>query len=329
METKNNEKKNMHDNFKMIIPRLIDSFNYLDIEKAHHILENIKHHCLCIGTGGSYSPSLFASMVLEAKNKIIATPKEPRDILFMNLFYNYGFLLGITYGNKNHGINQASIRASDSKYSTHLITNNSNYEEDICYKGSISPEYSFISLAGTVLPMSIVLSYYLKDKFFKDELINLIQDMYAKASEITSQFSFDEKLPLFEIMSDTTTCVASQILVSTITEAGLGIPIIHDKYSYCHGRSTLSYNKGNSNLIYLINENSTALDNELLTHISQYYKYITILSSKNHDYITNQFDLALQSLFLCKKIAEAQQKDLSIVEYSPVVKKLYYYKGEM
>jgi hypothetical protein len=27
-----------------------------------------------------------------------------------------------------------------------------------------------------------------------------------------------------------------------MVEAGIGIPIVHDKYSYCHGRSTLGVN---------------------------------------------------------------------------------------
>jgi hypothetical protein len=45
METK----KNMYENFDMIIPRLKDSFTYLDWEKASNILKNIRHDCLWNG----------------------------------------------------------------------------------------------------------------------------------------------------------------------------------------------------------------------------------------------------------------------------------------
>lgn len=323
METK----KDMHANFDMIIPRLKDSFTYLDWEKARNILKNIRRNCLCVGVGGSYAPSVFASIVLEDVNKIIAMPKEARNIMFMNLFYNYFNLLGITYGNNNHGINQAEIRASDSKCETHLITANSNYEEDICYKGQLPLENSFISLAGTVIPMSILLCYYLKNDQVKT--LCCIENIYAKANQTVYGFALEDQLPLFEIMSDQHTCVASHILESTIIEAGLGIPVIHDKYNYCHGRSTLSYQKGNSNLIYLINEQPTDLDNMLLDNISEYYSSINIVQASNNDYIVNQFDLALQSFFLCKELATKEKKDLSIVNYSPAVQKLYKYDGGM
>jgi hypothetical protein len=245
----------------------------------------------------------------------------------MNLFYRYFDLLGITYGNNNYSIQHAKIKASDSNCETHLITANSNCEEDICYKGQLPLEKSFISLAGTVIPMSILLCYYLKNDQVKT--LSCIENIYTRANQTVYGFALSDKLPLFEIMSEHHTCVASHVLESTIIEAGLGIPVIHDKDNYCHGRSTLSYQEGNSNLIYLINEKPSNLDYMLLDNISDQYASINIVQASNNNYIVNQFDLALQSLFLCKDLATKEKKDLSIVNYSPVVKKLYKYKGDM
>jgi hypothetical protein len=47
------------------------------------------------------------------------------------------------------------------------------------------------------------------------------------------------------------------------------------------------------------------------------------------DSILSSYKMLVDSMFLTKRIAELQMKDLSNVEYSSVVKKLYYFKGEM
>jgi len=321
------EKKDMQYNFDMILPRLIDSFDYLDTEKANHILKSIEKSCICIGTGGSNAVSLFASSVLSEANKIITISKEPRDVLFMDLFHCWNYLLGITYGNNNYGIDEAEKYASDSKLETHLITANSSYENDICYKGTIPNEYSFISLASTITPMTILLNYYLNHS--KEMTIELIKQLFGQASEKYFDFEINNDFPLIEIMSGDNTYVASKILESTITEAGLGIPVIHEKYSYCHGRSTLSHSHHQSNLIYLINGECTNLDRKLINELNGMYQNIIVLNSSSNDKIIGEFDLSLQSLFLCKSIAEKEQKDLSMVEYASVVKKLYRYNGGM
>ena len=321
------EKKDMNYNFEMIIPRLVDAFENLDVEKVNNILSSISHNCICMGTGGSYSASLFASIVLDNANGIITVAKEPRDILFMNLFNQWGHLLGITYGNNNYGITEAETKAREGKLLTHILTTNSTYDEDICYKGSIPNEYSFISLASTIIPMSILLNYYLKTD--QKEVVDIIKEMYSKANKINNNFGFNEEITLFEIMSGDNTYVASRVLESTITEAGLGIPVVHEKYSYCHGRSTLGHIHKNNNLIYLVNGEYSNLDNKLLLELKDSYRNIIVLNSIEKDFVVGEFDLALQSLFLCKIIAQEQSKDLSKVEYADVVRKLYYYKGGM
>ena len=58
------------------------------------------------------------------------------------------------------------------------------------------------------------------------------------------------------------------------------------------------------------------------------YKIIS-LDSKYEDDIINDFYLTYQSMLLTKNIAEKSESDISRVNYSPIVKKLYHYKGKM
>jgi len=318
------EKKEMQYNFDMMMTRVIDSMNKTDLEKANTILKNIRKNCICVGTGGSSIVSLYASILLAEANKIMTFDKEPRDLLYMNLDLNYEFLVAFTYGNKNYGINMALQKAKDNQLSTHVVTANTDNEQDICYQGEMPAERSFISLAATIISMSILLNYYLQTN--KEQTLNLIEDIYLSASEKETNFELKQPMPVFEIMTGDNTYVANRVLETTITEGGLGTPVSHEKYSYCHGRSTLSYHLENSNLIYLINGKPKAIDHFLLSNVEDLYENIIILHSNKKDKIIGEFDLAFQSLMLCKKIAEKQNKDLSRVDYAPVVKKLYKYE---
>ena len=111
-----------------------------------------------------------------------------------------------------------------------------------------------------------------------------------------------------------------------MAEAGLGLPIVHDKYGYCHGRSTLSINYNNIS-IYL--NRDTELDKLLIEELKKYYKDVIVISSKEKDRVKADFDMLVKSMYLTKYIAEEKNKDLSGVDYNPIVKKLYRYKGEL
>lgn len=315
-------------NFNMLVKRIMDSNSNMDTSYTKSILQNIQDPCICIGTGGSRGASLFASKVLALKNKIISTNCEPRDILYQELNC-YRNLLAITYGNNNHGIDIALKCAREAGLKTFILTANdelNGQDEILPYKGILEKEYSFISLASTLTPMSIMLKYYLD---IDDLQLNcLLEQLYSNAGDEITTKSI-KYLKTIEVMSGDNTYVAAEILQSTIIEAGLGIPVIHEKYSYCHGKSTLSYHQTGNVIVYLINGDETELDKKLLLEISSSYEEVIILRSNCNDKIISEFDLALKSLFLCKKIASNMDKDLSKVDYSPVVKKLYKYKGEM
>lgn len=131
---------------------------------------------------------------------------------------------------------------------------------------------------------------------------------------------------IYEIFSGYDTSTASKYLESTMVESGIGIPIIHDKYSYCHGRSTLSINYDAVAIYY---NRNTEFDKIMLEELKSYYKTIIIIDSKFQDEILDDYQMFIQSMYLSKYIAEKKSKDLSNVEYSPIVKKIYKYNDEI
>ncbi len=114
-----------------------------------------------------------------------------------------------------------------------------------------------------------------------------------------------------------------------MTESGIAIPLVHDKYEYCHGRSTVSY-KNNNGLIYLSNNNKE-LDKIILDDAKKYYTEVILLRNfyPNPDELTDEFFMTLQAMYLTKKLAENNGEDLSKVDHSPMTYKLYKFKGTM
>ena len=143
--------------------------------------------------------------------------------------------------------------------------------------------------------------------------------------EATS-FDFDLASNVYEIFSGYDTSTASKYLESTMVESGIGIPIVHDKYSYCHGRSTLGTNYNGIAIYY---NRNTEFDRMMLEELKQYYSRIITVDSKFKDQILDDYQMLIQSMYLTKYIAEKKSKDLSKVDYSPIVKKLYKYNGKI
>ena len=67
----------------------------------------------------------------------------------------------------------------------------------------------------------------------------------------------------------------------------------------------------------------------MLEELKSYYNEIIVISSPFKDQVEADFHMLVQSMYLTKYLAEQRQKDLSKVEYSPITKKLYTYKGSI
>ena len=299
----------MQENFDLLSDRVLDALNKTNLEETRNILSSIKTPTIVTGVGGSKVVAIFTSKILASKNGIISTCLEPRDILYTPLT-GYDNVLSCSYSGTNFGV-QTSFQNELNKYllSSTRVPNITN----ITYDTSLPKEHSFISLAATLIPMTIMLDYYLDGNNIVPEILN-------------QETPLIEPHPVYEIMSGVDTETPHTYLESTMLEAGLSIPIVHDKYSYCHGRSTSSY-QNNHSLIYF--DKDTELDRLMLEELKDYYNKIIILKSKYQDPIIDEYYLTIRSMLLTKSIAEQTGKDLSKVEYSPVVKKLYKYQGEM
>ena len=280
--------KNMQINFEFLKDRIVDSLSYTDLDYINNELSKLNEPTLFSGVGGSNVVSEFGSKVINIKNNIVSINSEPRNFLYQN---NIPFknVIACSYSGNNYGV-ELSFRNSLKKY---LLSNNSFNDDNVTYlkyNTNIPKENSFISLGATLIPVSILLSYYLN----KDN--NLILDCIEELP-----FNFIPTSNVYEIFSGYDTSTASKYLESTMVESGIGIPIVHDKYSYCHGRSNLGYNY-NATAIYY--NRNTEFDKMILEELKKYYNLIITIDSKFKDQILDDYQMLIQSMYLSKYIAE-------------------------
>lgn len=304
--------KNMKINFEYLKRRVEDALEKTDLEFIRSELLKIKDASIVSGVGGSSVVSEFGSKVLNQKNSIISINCEPRDFLYQGVS-GFKNVISCSYSGNNYGVDLSF----DNDLKKYLLSNNPSSSEDVVnlqYQTTIDKERSFISLGATLIPVSILMDYYLEGE--DNKLLDLI---------LEKDFSF-EPSHVYEIFSGYDTRTAAKYLESTLVESGIGIPIVHDKYSYCHGRSTLSTVQ-QSNAIYF--NRGTEFDKMMVEELKQYYQEVIVINSKSRDQVIDDFQMLVQTMYLTKYLAEKQSKDLSKVEYSPVNKKLYKYSGQI
>ena len=301
-------KKNMNDIFNELNSTVNNSLNNTDLDRVNHLLSSIDGATLVTGVGGSNVVSDFASKVLNQKNNIITKNSNTRDLLYMNL-NGYNNVLSCSYSGNNYGVKMSF----DNDLNHYLFTaKNNNLDGVTNIKYDMDNEDSFISLGATLVPCSVLLNYYLDGN---NESIREIGDY---------KYDFDTTCDCFEIFSGYDTSVLSNYLESTITEAGIGVPIVHDKYSYCHGRSTLSTIKNNIAIYF---NKDTDLDKLMLQELPKYYKNVIKIDVSNG--LEGEYKALVESMYLTKYLADKSKKDLALVDYNPIVKKLYYFKKSL
>ncbi|MBR4693705.1 MAG: hypothetical protein IKP07_02735 [Bacilli bacterium] len=305
-----NPEVTMEENFSLLTKRVIDSLDRSDLASIRDILSKIKGATILTGSGGSSVVSLFGSKVLEEKNGIITTSLSPRDMLYKNIS-GYRNVISCSYSGSNYGV-ETTFKNDLNKYllSTGTIegVNNLTYVMD--------KERSFISLAATLTPMAILLSYYL------DGNNEVIKDVLNSSLDISVRTA-----STYEVMSGYESSVAAKYLESTLTESGLGNCVVHDKYDYCHGRSTVGYHKDNE-MIYF--NGDTELDRTFLRLLEESKRRVSVIDKKYDNHIVNDFYYTYMSMLLTHQLALKEHKSLSKVDYDPtIVKKVYRYNGNM
>ena len=309
----NENRKNMVFNFKILKNRVIDAFNNTDLVYIRNKLGLLEGPTIFSGVGGSSVVSEFGAKVVNKKNGVVTINSEPRDFIYKN---NEGFknVVVCSYSGNNYGV-ELSFRNDMNKF---LLSNKSFDDINVTYlkySTSIKKERSFISLGASLIPISILMDYYLDGN--NDVFIDCIKEY---------NYNFNANNDIYEIFTGYDTCCASKYLESTMVESGIGIPIIHDKYSYCHGRSTIGVNY-ESNLIYFYR--NTDFDRMVIDELYKYYKEIIVIDSEYDEHVLVDYQMLIKCMYLTKYIAENKSIDLSDIKYSPIVKKLYKYNGNI
>lgn len=303
----------MEENFNLLKQRVMDTIKNTDIRKR---VCKIKGNTICVGSGGSNVVAAFTSLVLNQKNNCFTKLAEPRDVLYENLTKVKNVFV-CSYSGSNLGVN-VLIPLKVKKY---LLTYGEEIKSYTTLKcqSNLEKEKSFISLAATLMPLSVLLSCYM------DNCSPFVEKELDEAKKLV--FSLKYSSLDYEIMSGNDTLTPERYLESTFTESGLNNTVVHKKYDFCHGRRTLSYKK-RKNLIYLV-ANRKELDNVLLDYLKDKYANIIILESNYNDLVLDNFSLTIKAMYLTKELALKKGIDLSIVDNDKSTKILYKYQGEM
>ena len=294
---------------------------------------------LIVATGGSKVIAYYLQLIIERLgfNGIVCEVIEPRDYFYKVNRKQFSNLIAISASGNTNGIREA---LDDFKGNKFLITqNNKEADYEVIYWGNdkYDTEKSFISLASSLGPITLMLdaTTSLNMEISSSEIKKIndkIKELLIRSREKVDKLLFDFKnVSLIQIISGYETKTSSSVLESNLVETGLSSVVIHDKGSFCHGRSNLLFQYPDSQVIYLCHQRKE-LDNILIELINKEYSNISIFDTEdiNEDYFWKEYYLMLQMYFLSKKIADDKSIDLTQPEYNPkLVKKLYNFRGEM
>ena len=301
----------MSECFERLRPRINDAIAKTDLEAVFSKLKELREPTIVTGVGGSSVVSALFAKVIENKNHIICTEMMPRDLLYRDLS-GYKNVVACSYSGGNIG-----VRASfDNDLKHYLFSANvKDFAEPIHYIIE-DEEWSFVSIAGTLVPMAILFLYYTDNNV---DLLNEILDQ-------SEAFDIDPAAEIYEIMFGYENAVSATLLDSGITEGRLGASVLHEKYNYCHGRSQLNECMHNDMVYYVRN---SELDELFIKELPDYYKHVIFVPCKYEDTVIGDFHTSWLSMQLVRQIAEAKGKDISEKNVPDISEILYTFKGRM
>ena len=276
----------------------------------NHLAAITKPSLIC-GVGGSNVVSNFLEKILNQKNNIIVQNISIEDFFLKNIS-SYHNLILVSYSGQNHGIKSLT----NSNLNTYLLTNRKTKisNENLLTYTITNHHKSFISLDDTIIPLSILLCYYLntyKLNFKIPKLDNLSLTPFTNLNII-----YDES---------SKTCAT--FLETTFIESGTSSVTLHTKYSLCHGRTNIISNQ-NSLVIYL-NTQNTELDQLLISELHLISSNFLLLETKEKDLIIADYILVLKSLSLLSYLNKTYNYEFVNVKYNKIVPTIYNYKGEL
>lgn len=294
---------------------------------------------LIMATGGSKVVAYYLQLIIERLGftGIICEVIEPRDYFYKTNIDNFSNLIAISASGSTNGIEQVLSNFKGKKYLICEKEKDTDYEVISWGNELYEREKSFISLATSLGPITLLLDGMtsLNLELGSNEIKRIndkIKELLIRSANKIDRLQVDFKdISLVQIMSGYETRASSSVLESNLTEVGLSSSVIHDKGSYCHGRSNLLFRHPNSHMIYLTHELKD-LDHLLINSINDEYSNLTVFNTDDleENIFWKEYYLTLQMYFLSKKIAADKNIDLTMPEYNPrLVKKMYNFKGEM
>ena len=302
--------ENMHKTFDLVAPRIFEALKVSDLKEIYNALNDIKGPTLVTGVGGSFVSASYLAKVLNKKNKIISTSIFPRDLKHMDLS-GYENVISCSYSGRNIGVD-VSFENDLNKYL--FSTGRRDNVTNIQYK-VLNEEFSFVSLAGTLIPMAIAFMYYCDD-------LDLLKDILSKRVK----YDTDNRRQ-YEILYGHEDLTSARFLESTLVEGGLGEPLLHEKYNMCHGRIIHQMNYKDSSLIYF--DGDTDLDKLFKDNTLPLFDRVYTIDKKYDDEVINDFYETFIAMQLCIDIASKQGKDISKKDILPESDILYTYRGKM
>lgn len=292
-----------------------------DIDEVIKCLGCIKGPTICVGSGGSKVVAKYAEKVLIKKNKLIALTMNPYSFVHYDKeLYDNVFIA--SHSGKNFGV-KVALDSNLNKYL--LSTRKVMIDSEILLSYEMKERKSFISISDTLIPMAILLKYYLGKKFLKT-----LDKIFRCANKVMDKVDIDKlsEVSNYNIFTGIDTEASSYFLESTFIEAGINVPIINYKYDYCHGRSTI--NKAHDNGAIYLGYDKRDLDKTLKGVLNRTMKDVIIINKISKDDIINDFYLTLVSIYLMVEIAKIKNINLKDIKYDcDAVHELYYFKGSM
>lgn len=331
-------------NFSKLEERIM-AINDPFLGKFNHIREMLyeltieNKPTLIMATGGSKVIAYYLQLIIErlGLTRIICEVIEPRDYFYKANRNSFSNLIVISASGSTNGIGEVLTSFKGKKYLVCEQEREADYRIISWGNKFYEKEKSFISLATSLGPITLLLdsTTSLNSEIGSKEIKrinNKIKELLTRGANKIDRLRHNFKdTSLVQIMSGYETKTSSSVLESNLTEVGLSAPVIHDKGSYCHGRSNLLFRYPNSHIIYLTHELKD-LDHMLINSINDEYSNLTVFNTDDLDenIFWKEYYLTLQMYFLSKKIADDKKIDLTMPEYNPkLVKKMYNFKGEM
>ena len=325
-------------NTEHLLDRILYALESDAIIALKNIFDSLQGQILMVGTGGSYAAAVFAAKCVSTYNpNIIAYSYHPRDVSIIGLDKVAAVIL-FSYSGRTKDIENIYRTCKKKGVLVYIVTkyNNENgtgiYDEKsiISYNSSkqSTKERGFISMAGTLIPMSLFGELYYSKSTYSDCFIDFLKDCFESRSKefINADFLYElpkEKLNIDILSGMDTNCSAVDI-ESKFVESGLARVIIHEKKDFSHGRFNI-LEKYAPDLIISLDNYYGSYSQKLFQYIEKRKNTIICHLSTDKGYIWGDFDLVVASEFFAKYLSKALAYDMAKPDYPEDAMVLYNY----